>query len=337
MRDGLLSIGELACMKGVGVKSLRYYESIGIFRPAFVDPSSGYRYYSLNQLMDLDAITTCIELGIPLKELRDYIEPSGMLDLASLLEHGRCRALARIAEAQAVLAQVSAQLDEINEQRAFSESGGPYSRAIEGRLVLCQRWDGDTFDVRRYARWMSGAYAMAKQLGVVPSYLQGFLFDPAEGFEEGGDAQETIGLCREGGALGARGAKAPDACSDVNAFAYLEVLPVSGSSVRDDGAAGKERGAVAEGCGAVAEGRCDVAVQDLPEGHGGPAANETFVREVSGGVFSGRRLIGSSLAACFDEAFAIARRACVRAVATEVWDAHLDPSTYVVEMLVACG
>ena len=75
MKNELLSIGEAAKLKQVSVKSLRYYETIGILKPAYVDPSSGYRYYSPNQMIDLDVILTCIELGIPLKSLTDHKTP----------------------------------------------------------------------------------------------------------------------------------------------------------------------------------------------------------------------------------------------------------------------
>ena len=48
-KENLLSIGALSKQTGVHIKSLRYYDSLGILRPAYVDPSSGYRYYSLQQ------------------------------------------------------------------------------------------------------------------------------------------------------------------------------------------------------------------------------------------------------------------------------------------------
>ena len=281
MRDDLLSIGELARMKGVSVKSLRYYDRLGIFRPVLVDPSSGYRYYSLNQLMDLDAITTCIELGIPLKELKAYIEPSGMLDLASLIERGRRQALVRIADARAVLAQVNVQLREINEQSAFATGSSPYVRKLGRKTVLCRYWGAAAFDVRDYARWMTCAYEEAKHFGVVPSYLQGFMF------ESGGAGDE------------------------MRAFAYLEVLPMP--EVDEEGR--------------LAPANAELALQGAAEG-------DVSARVIAGGTYLGRRLTGESLAACFDEAFAIAREQGRRAVATEVWDERLDPSTYVVEMLV---
>ena len=50
MKEELLSIGEFAKLRGVSVKSLRYYERVGALKPAYVNEESGYRYYSINQI-----------------------------------------------------------------------------------------------------------------------------------------------------------------------------------------------------------------------------------------------------------------------------------------------
>ena len=89
MRNNLLSIGEVARMKGVGIKALRYYERIGVLLPAHVDSQTGYRYYALSQMPELDVVVTCVELGLPLKELHRYRTAEGRLDLEALLERGR--------------------------------------------------------------------------------------------------------------------------------------------------------------------------------------------------------------------------------------------------------
>ena len=43
-RFDLISIGDLSKLTGVNIKSLRYYEKIGVLLPAYVDPDSRYRY-----------------------------------------------------------------------------------------------------------------------------------------------------------------------------------------------------------------------------------------------------------------------------------------------------
>ena len=84
-----LSIGEVAKTRGVNVQSLRYYEKLGILVPAYINPESGYRYYSLEQIMILDTILLCVELGIPLKQLKNYVDENGQLEFEKLLNAGR--------------------------------------------------------------------------------------------------------------------------------------------------------------------------------------------------------------------------------------------------------
>jgi DNA-binding transcriptional MerR regulator len=68
-KDNLLSIGDMSKYSGASIRSLRYYEKMKILTPAYVDESSGYRYYGVEQLHHIWIIMFCIEVGIPLKEL----------------------------------------------------------------------------------------------------------------------------------------------------------------------------------------------------------------------------------------------------------------------------
>ena len=42
----MLSIGEFSKICKVTVKTLRYYDRIGLLKPVHVDDMTGYRYYS---------------------------------------------------------------------------------------------------------------------------------------------------------------------------------------------------------------------------------------------------------------------------------------------------
>ena len=181
MRDNLLSIGEVARMKGVGVKALRYYERIGVLRPAFVDPQTGYRYYALGQMPEIDVIVTCVELGLPLKDLHRYRMADGRLDLCALLERGRLLALKNLRRAQAIVAQVEGYQREVASQRQLREGSETYERALESRTLLAQPWKGRAFDAKRYAQAATGLYERAKEERLVPLYLQGMARLPAAG------------------------------------------------------------------------------------------------------------------------------------------------------------
>ena len=95
MKD-YLSIGKVAKRKGVSIKSLRYYDEIGILKPAYVNQETNYRYYKEEQLFLIDAITLCIELGIPLKKLPDYKTDDGSWDFQRLLFDGKALAEEKI-------------------------------------------------------------------------------------------------------------------------------------------------------------------------------------------------------------------------------------------------
>lgn len=88
-KKGLFSIGELSKLTGASVRSLRYYETLGILTPAHIDPDSGYRYYSFEQTYLVELILFCIELDIPLKEFASFIDAEKKMNLPALLEKGK--------------------------------------------------------------------------------------------------------------------------------------------------------------------------------------------------------------------------------------------------------
>ena len=169
MKEELLSIGEFAKLRGVSVKSLRYYERVGALKPAYVNEESGYRYYSINQISDLDMVTTFIELGVPLKEIASTAALG--YGQSELIEKGRELARERIGRAEAQLLQLDRYAAEVAESQRF-QSKKCYERKFAERLVLCAPLGGD-FDMRRYARVTSAIYEAAPGMRLVPLYTEG--------------------------------------------------------------------------------------------------------------------------------------------------------------------
>ena len=87
-KDRLLSIGEMAKLTGAGIKALRHYEKINILKPAFVDGSTGYRYYRFAQTYVVALIRFAVELDIPLKELTGYVDEEGTMDFGAFVARG---------------------------------------------------------------------------------------------------------------------------------------------------------------------------------------------------------------------------------------------------------
>lgn len=65
MDEQLMKIGEIAAFFNVSVKAIRIYEKKGIIVPARIDPETGYRYYSADQVRTLNALLELKTLGFP--------------------------------------------------------------------------------------------------------------------------------------------------------------------------------------------------------------------------------------------------------------------------------
>ena len=46
-RNSLIPIGKMATANKVTIATLRLYDQMGLLKPAFIDPDSGYRYYTI--------------------------------------------------------------------------------------------------------------------------------------------------------------------------------------------------------------------------------------------------------------------------------------------------
>jgi len=68
-----VNIGSVAEKSGVPPKTIRYYESIGLIRPADRRPN-GYRNYSLTDMRTLNFVKRARSLGFSVEEVRDLID-----------------------------------------------------------------------------------------------------------------------------------------------------------------------------------------------------------------------------------------------------------------------
>jgi len=73
MDDSLLKIGEIAAFFNVSVKAVRLYDKLGIIRPVKIDAATGYRYYSVDQVPQLNALIELKQLGFSLAEIKDLL------------------------------------------------------------------------------------------------------------------------------------------------------------------------------------------------------------------------------------------------------------------------
>jgi DNA-binding transcriptional MerR regulator len=65
----MLKISEFSRLSQVTVKTLHYYDKIGLLKPVHIEGSTGYRYYSVEQLSRIHRIMALKELGLSLEQV----------------------------------------------------------------------------------------------------------------------------------------------------------------------------------------------------------------------------------------------------------------------------
>lgn len=84
-KNKLLSIGQFATLHGINKKTLMWYDETGLFHPAVINPSNGYRYYNYHQSPALETILLLRELGVSVNEIKSFMQNRSAKSMEQLL------------------------------------------------------------------------------------------------------------------------------------------------------------------------------------------------------------------------------------------------------------
>jgi len=80
------TVAKLAKISGVSVRTLHWYDEIGLLKPAYYG-SNGYRYYEEEQLLMLQQVLFFRELGFELKQIQKILERNDFDKIIALNSH----------------------------------------------------------------------------------------------------------------------------------------------------------------------------------------------------------------------------------------------------------
>lgn len=116
----MLKIGDFSRVCRLPVSALRYYAELGLLTPIHVDPFTGYRYYTVEQLPRLHRILALRDLGLSLEQIGQVLNDGLSAEqIRGMLRLRQAELRQQVEEEQARLARVEARLRQIEQEGAM--------------------------------------------------------------------------------------------------------------------------------------------------------------------------------------------------------------------------
>ena len=134
VEDGL-GIGEFSRVTHLSIRRLRRYHDGGLLVPALVDPRTGYRWYTLDQVPLAQAVRRFRDLGLPTAELRELLAAEGTRRDDIVLAH-LDRLEAQLADTRAAIGSLRALLGPQQETEEVAVTTLPARSVLAVRAVV---------------------------------------------------------------------------------------------------------------------------------------------------------------------------------------------------------
>lgn len=152
------TISELARFFHISSQTLRYYDKIGLYKPAFVDKATGYRYYSYEQFFTLSLIIQLKKLNFSLEEIQRYIQVKNIGYLEQILENGQSAIDAQIEELQRLREKNRSMLEKIQRSRTMHRSSAIEIKEEKERYAYQIFLNFEIRDLYQYIKIMYESY-----------------------------------------------------------------------------------------------------------------------------------------------------------------------------------
>lgn len=184
----MFQIGEFSKLGQVSTRMLRHYDKLGLLVPSHTDEWTGYRYYTLDQLVRLHRIIALKELGFSLQEIGNLLQKEGgpsVPELRGMLLLKQAEVRQALAEGRWQLQQIEARLKRLEEEGQPS----PYEIVVkpvgETAVASVHTTVPNVYEMSHYCALLTGqVYAGLKKAGIRPLSPELILYHAEEYKEE---------------------------------------------------------------------------------------------------------------------------------------------------------
>ena len=118
----MIRIGDFSKLSRVSVKTLRFYDEMGLLKPVEVDRFTGYRYYEFDQLATLYRILALKDLGFSLEEIGRLLDSDLSTEqMRGMLKLRKAEIRQRVQEEMERLERVELRLRQIEQENFMSK------------------------------------------------------------------------------------------------------------------------------------------------------------------------------------------------------------------------
>ncbi|MEK3732046.1 MULTISPECIES: MerR family transcriptional regulator [Paenibacillus] len=121
----MFKISEFSNLSRIPLQTLRYYDQIGILKPAATDEVTGYRYYNAEQLLRVNRIVILKDLGFSLQQIAQLLQE----DVSAEQIRGMLRL--KESEIEQRLSTEQSRLARIKERMQLLEHKGKMDKELE--------------------------------------------------------------------------------------------------------------------------------------------------------------------------------------------------------------
>jgi len=118
----MIRIGDFSRISRLSVKTLRYYDEVGLLKPVHVDDFTGYRYYAYKQFARLNRILALKDLGFSLEQISQLLDEGLSLEqMRGMMILRRSEIRQKVQEEAQRLERVEARLRQIEQEPEMSK------------------------------------------------------------------------------------------------------------------------------------------------------------------------------------------------------------------------
>lgn len=189
--ENYFSIGEVAKYQNISKQTLIFYDKIGLFCPAYVDPKNGYRYYSAGQIDYLDTILIMKKIGFPLSEIREHMRDYTSDSSLAAMKKQLTVIESQMEELRLIRSRLQHRCAQMEEAKRYRSRENPVlEETAEERCILCRKVEAP-YTLREISIATKQCFADFFQKNL-PVYFQCGVSVPLKRIQEGRYTEASI-------------------------------------------------------------------------------------------------------------------------------------------------